>query len=528
MTDKMVNRPTLTGSSATLYNAQPTVVTDTSEKMQSVAMHGSSEKGKGPVSEDDKVIFVAGREVYDDAVEHMATVNGDALLAAVLDIDTDEESDVTASDDGEVFAEQSHATIAGGATLLLSDDGDNDNELSEVLAPYANRQLINTEMSEYEKFTPHPTDPTKINAVFRMRMPDGSGWYVQKDVIPEVRQSSESDRYGEEDSIFPLNLESCKVPRKFKMKRDGSEPRWVNTAGHRWERTAEGKTDVFYVKTVHRRFDARTHKYVQLFSSTSKLLNIDPNDKRWAYGYNKWIDQIIRRADSEYVQVKQRSHWKPEEICAMYNGFNAFFHANGIDAYTRISNADLQTIADLVNAAGNHNRGIDAVRGQMHSSHGGKNKSLAYLRENLAELEEYMEAGGIISQNERFPQQWIPQAEFPTARRPNVRRADGAPVTYGGRKAKSIAVGTQTDDGTSDLHTILDLVNAAGNNDRGIDALKGQMNSSHGEKQFEEYIEAGGVISRDERYPQQWIPQDEFPTAPDPTYGGRNQTDTEM
>jgi len=423
-----------------------TRVVDTSERVASTPKRTPSNKGKNRSTGDDKDFIETKAKVQGDATEHIPAISSDALLSATADIDNHENSDALNGGEHDVDAEPPHDMITSRVAFLRGEDSDS--ELSDDPAPYADRKPVNKELSEYEKFTPHDTDPTKINAIFRMRMPDGSGWYIQKDIIPEVRRSAEEEKYGENDGIFSASLEACKVPRKYKEKHDSSEPRWVKADGHRWERSFEGKTEVFVVKIVHRRFNARTHKYEQIYFGKSKLNDIDPNDKQWVYAYNKWIDQIVRRSDANYVQTTLREHWKPEEICAMYTGFNAFFHANGIDAYTRISSDDLQTMLDAVNAVGGHNRGLDALRGQMNSAHGGKNPSLAYLRDHLPLLKDYIDDGGILSQHERFPEQFIPEEEFPKGPRKNACRTtvDGTRLKPKGGDPKYKSIGTQNGD----------------------------------------------------------------------------------
>ncbi|CAA9956674.1 hypothetical protein PTMSG1_00282 [Pyrenophora teres f. maculata] len=431
--------------------APRTVIVNTSERVTPKPKCKLGDKIKDTDTDNHEEITRTGLEAKKHVAKDKPVVNGDALLLVLADIDTDEDTDVTEDSEDEVAAAQHPYGITGSEPTSLLDDDDNDDsdvELSDDQAPYADRDLINKELIEYEKFTPHKTDPTKINVVFRMKMPDGNGWYVQNDVIPEVREAAQMEKYEEGDCIFPLSLEGSKVQRKYKEQHDSSEPRWVKSAGNCWVRTYEGKTDVFTPKIVHRRFNARTHVYEQVYFSKPKLNNIDPNDKQWLYAYNKWLDQIMRRSDADYVQNKLREHWKQEEICAMYTAFNAFFHTNGIDAYAHMSNQDLQDIMNQVNAAGHRNRGLEALRGQMNSAHGRKNPSMAYLRDNLPPLKDYMEAGGIIAQDERFPKQFIPEEEFPKRDPQDVWRlpSDRTLWRHRGKKIRYRSVGTQTGD----------------------------------------------------------------------------------
>jgi hypothetical protein len=73
------------------------------------------------------------------------------------------------------------------------------------------------------------------------------------------------------------------------------------------------------------------------------------------------------------------------------------------------------------------------------------------------------------------------------------------------------------------LQPILDAVNAVGGRNRGIDALKGQINSAHKTKNpslkilfktaksYADRVKAGELIPRAERYPEHAIPLSEFP-----------------
>lgn len=321
-------------------------------------------------------------------MEQTSSISGDALLQAALDVDG---------------------------------DSDSNNELSDDPAPYIDRELINKPKRPEEEFEPHETDPSKISAVFRLELADGSGWYVQRDVLPEQRSSEEEDTFDEYDSLFFPDLTTYKVPHRPHARKSVPHIPWIKTSAWRWERTVDGKTEIWSPNFVFRRFNARTHKYEKIYVCEKRVNNVDPNDKGWMYGYNKWIDQIKRRSDSSYVQEKRRDHWTVPEICAMYTGINDFLHTNGIDAYHGITTASLQKILDAINAVGNKNRGIDALRGQMSSAHKLKNPSLAYLRENARDLAEYLADGGIISDAERFPEKFIPEEEFPTAPRRNAQ-----------------------------------------------------------------------------------------------------------
>jgi hypothetical protein len=321
-------------------------------------------------------------------------------------------------------------TISGDALLRAAEDSHS--ELSDDPAPCIMRELINQPRRREEKFEPHETDPFKINATFHLKLADGSGWYTQRDVLPEQHDSSQEDEHDQNDTLFIPELTKHKVRQKPREKKGISYPPWTKVSAWQWERTVDGESEAWTPNFVLRRFNACTHKYERVYVGETKMANIDPNDKNWVHAYHKWIDQIKRRTDSNWVREKRRDHWTVPEIRAMYAGINDFLRANGIDAYCGISNLSLQPILDAVNAAGNKNRGMDALRGQMNSSHEQKNPSMAYLRDNVQDVVEYLEDGGVLSDAERFPQMFIPEEEFPTAPRGNSRRLlEGAEEVLG-------------------------------------------------------------------------------------------------
>ncbi|KAG9184941.1 hypothetical protein G6011_11771 [Alternaria panax] len=342
---------------------------------------------------------------------------------------------------------------AASSPVQLSDEYDSDSEsnLSEDPAPFAGRELINKPNSSKEKFAPHDTDPTKIEATFKIKMPDGSGWFTQNDVIPEQRDSADVDLYDAAASIFFPDLESRKVPKKDKEKKSDVVVRWNKVSTFRWERTFKGKHEIFTPSKLRLDETHETHTdFVSLLLQhihigTSKLNNIDPNNKVWKDAYNKWVDQISRRSNADYEKKKTRDHWTVGEICAMYTAINAFVHENGIDGYDTMTTSDLQVITDAINAVGGKDRGLDALRGQITSAHETKNHTMWYLRENSRAFRLMIEGGGEVSDDERYPEHIIPLSEFPVEKRNNHRTGVRMrrTATY---KSKFQSVGTQTDD----------------------------------------------------------------------------------
>lgn len=332
---------------------------------------------------------------------------------------------------------------------------DSDSELSDDPAPYIDRELISKPRWPEENFKPHETDATKIKAVFHLKLPGGSGWYTQRDILPEQRESAEEDKNDEHETLFVPELIAYKVPQKPKAENNATYSPWTRVSTWRWKRTADDETEFWTPKFVFRRFHARTYKYEGIYVGETQIKNIDPNNKAWVSAYHKWINQIKRRSDSNWVHEKRRDHWTVPEIRAMYNGINSFLHTNGIDAYHGISNVSLRPILDATNAAGNNNRGMDALRGQLSSAHELKNTSIAYLRDNVRELAKYLEDGGILDDEERFPEKFIPEEEFPTAPRANMRRL-GSKNKSSGQKVKDVAGSVET--GVPGNNTLGDIV----------------------------------------------------------------------
>ncbi|KNG49741.1 hypothetical protein TW65_03501 [Stemphylium lycopersici] len=331
---------------------------------------------------------IGGSEIEATKTKETKVISEDALLRAALDTDSEKDSD---------------------------------SELSDDPAPHACRDLVNKPLRSEERFFPHDTDPAKVDAFIYLKLPRSVNWYTQIDVLPEQRDSTEEDKYEENDTIFVPELLAYKCPPKFRVKQGNYQPRWIKVSDWGWERTKNGQTEVWVPRFVYRRFNARTHRYEHIYLAKKKMENVDPNDKKWVYTYNKWLDQIKRRSDSTYVQDKQRNHWTASEICAMYTGFNEYLHTKGIDAFSSMNNATFQPILDAINVAGNNIRSLEGLRGQIKSAHETKNASLAYLRDNMQGLMEYMELVGVISDDERFPKQSI-SPKFPSVPQTNTRR----------------------------------------------------------------------------------------------------------
>ncbi|EUC50027.1 hypothetical protein COCMIDRAFT_1220 [Bipolaris oryzae ATCC 44560] len=325
-----------------------------------------------------------------------------------------------------------------------TDNSPSDEEQSTDQSFNTSGDSLSHAVEDKETFEPHETDATKIKAFFHLKLADGSGYYKQRDILPEQRESAEDDENDEHGTLFVPELTAYKVPQKLKAGNNATYSPWTKASTWRWKRTADDETEFWTPRFVFRRFHARTHKYEGIYVGETRIKNIDPNNRAWVSAYNKWISQIKRRSDSSWVHEKRRDHWTVPEICAMYNGINEFLHINGIDAYHGMTNVSLRPILDAINAAGNKNRGMDALRGQLSSAHALKNASLAYLRDNVQELVKYLEDGGILDDGERFPEKFIPEDEFPTAPRRNMRKIESKNKSSG-HKVKYVAGSVEVD-----------------------------------------------------------------------------------
>jgi hypothetical protein len=150
------------------------------------------------------------------------------------------------------------------------------------------------------------------------------------------------------------------------------------------------------------------------------LEGIDPNDKGWAYAYNKWLDQIKRRRDSKYKQIVLKHHWSHTERAALYDAINAFIAKSGLNAFgSDMAAKDVQVMTDAVNNAGGMGRGVDAVRGQIASSHARKNKAIFELMARAQHMRQRVAKGEKVPHQEQYPDGAIPRAHFPDAKGAN-------------------------------------------------------------------------------------------------------------
>jgi hypothetical protein len=331
----------------------------------------------------------------------------------------------TAPVTGEDNAEDTQAVsvVKGTAPVHVAEDAsDSDSELSEDPAPCAGRTLTNRARDPRETFEPHDTDPDLIEGTIKIKLPDGSGWYILKWDVYEKRDLDKipedvKKRYKSTDCIFLPPMGPAKAPAKVKPRKGREEPKWVRdlSVEYRWTRYHPAKkiTEIFEPKFVFRRFNAWTHAYEHVYVGMKKLANIDPNNADWMTEYNKWVDQIHRRKDADYVQEKYRNHWSVAEQRTMLRGFNEYIHANGRDSFRKMSDEDLQPILDAINAVGGMNRRIDALRGQFISAHAKKNPKVAFLRDTAQSYVDRIKVGEAIPDEERYPEHAIPESEFP-------------------------------------------------------------------------------------------------------------------
>lgn len=338
--------------------------------------------------------------------------------------------EAVAEDDEELASENDSDNDTGGAALykaaLSVFDEPSSSDVEEVVkkdvkAPYLNRKVRQQPRHASETFVPHPADPSKVIATFRENLPNGAGVFTQIDEIPELKINLHSGTPLTENIVPDPN--QAKIPRKVRAKKNQPLDLWVDSGvDNVWTRSrvvnGEDEVESFRPTIIFRRFDQVTHKYEQAYVSTSKLDNIDPNDKAWMYSYNKWIDQLNRRRNVKYKQKVTRDHWTVRETRALYIAINAFcsqygVHEFGCNKGARMSDAVLKSIADAVNLTADHDRNIDSVRGKVNTAHAKKDKPLFYLRLEAIARREYMAEGGILSDDETYPLDAILKSDFP-------------------------------------------------------------------------------------------------------------------
>jgi hypothetical protein len=275
-----------------------------------------------------------------------------------------------------------------------------------------------------ETFEDHPTDPNLMISRYRAKIPgDPNGaYYEQVDVLPREIPDAVSD--GE--TVFYPKLDTGKVKDKIRAskKNGGNPPTWTKKPdGPGWTRPSRNGGEDEYWEPImfYRQFDSVTLEYLYSHHNVGLLENVDPNDPVWKNKYHKWIDQMKRRRDSKYVQKMNKDHWTPAERRALYSAVNSFIRTSGMHnfgfgnrATASTSTADLQVIADAVNKVGGKNRLVDAVRGQIASSHPTKNKAILKLLGLAQALRDKLDREEKVTREELFLREAIPRSSFPS------------------------------------------------------------------------------------------------------------------
>ncbi|KAH8730840.1 hypothetical protein GQ44DRAFT_768010 [Phaeosphaeriaceae sp. PMI808] len=283
--------------------------------------------------------------------------------------------------------------------------------------------VMQSALNENEVFNLHPTDTTKILAWYRIENPYASGaFYEQRDELPMVDQTVQSPS----DPLFYFipDLASAKIPSRSRPNKRNNyqafEWTYQPVQGH-WTRPAgrDQPNEVWRPIIFFRRFDARTHKYEEAYTSIAKLRNVNPNDKKYMYAYNKWIDQIRRRRDSKYNKVVIKDHWTIIERCALYAAINSFvrksgLHNLGFGQGFKMGQKELRTMADTVNRVGGKARKIDAVRGQIMTAHEKKNKAIFDLMQRAQILRGHLGSNESITRADIYPTEAILPSLFPS------------------------------------------------------------------------------------------------------------------
>ncbi|KAF2830802.1 hypothetical protein CC86DRAFT_402812 [Ophiobolus disseminans] len=303
------------------------------------------------------------------------------------------------------------ATASASASRKLSKFG--------VPAPGFSQKIhLNGRKLGEETFERHPTDPNKIIARYRVKKSDNT-YYTQVNDLHEIDTAKTPKETPK--SIMEPHMDHYKVPRRVRAnKRNGGQPIlfiedpktgvWTRAAGD------HGPALRWKPCILFRRLDSETGEYLQPYVNVDRLEDVNPNNKEWAYAYNKWLDQIKRRRDSTYKQVILKHHWSHAERSALYSAINAFIARSGLhsfDSGTGTSPADLHAMTAAVNATGHRDRSIDAVRGQIASSHAKKNKAIWELRARAQAMRLRIAGGEKVSRKEKYPKEAISRAHFP-------------------------------------------------------------------------------------------------------------------
>jgi hypothetical protein len=275
----------------------------------------------------------------------------------------------------------------------------------------------------FETFTPHPADPTKMNAHIRLPIPHvPDTYYSQTDTIPMYDKNVPSPTNPTFYFIPPLH--SAKVPQRRRANKLNSftPPQWTRVPGSQeiWTRPnpARATLDTWSFVGVFRRFCSTTHKYEQIHTNAAKLAGIDPNDKGWQYAYNKWIDQMRRRRDAAYIKEVSKDHWSHAERRALYGAINAFVRraglaALGFGAGTAMGSAHVSAMTEAVNKAGGKGRLRDAVKSQIASAHRRKNKAIFDLLARAEVLRARVARGEKVRRDEMYPEEAIERGKWP-------------------------------------------------------------------------------------------------------------------
>lgn len=249
--------------------------------------------------------------------------------------------------------------------------------------------------------------------------------------------------------IFP-DVETSKVPR---TKRAAPWKPVPGTSRYEWTRGDGDSLESWRVNMFLHRLQRGTYAYQDIYINTNVLNNVNPNDKTFRTLYNKWILQFARRRDATYTQKVVRIHWSVSERHALYTSINKFCTDFGIDKFgfsdgCELGTKQLQRMADFVNTVPNSSRtmprGVDAVRGQIVSSHDRpqpKNKAIFHLLAKAALFRSRIASGEEIFSAERQPELAIPLSQFPVD---DPEMAPGR-LTRGGKKRKRVIIVEKND-----------------------------------------------------------------------------------
>jgi hypothetical protein len=299
--------------------------------------------------------------------------------------------------------ESASAAMAGDSQVKSSDA-----EPAQLIEP--------TPRIKGEEFSNHPTKPDFIIARFKYQLAGDDTEYELVDEIPKQRDSSTTKKQQTKARETYL-LPDLKNARINSGKNKGT---WIKPANgsSKWTRGGEEWSPTVLI----RRFDSQTHEYLSVNTMHSHLNEtIDPNNRDWRQRFNKALDQIRQRNDSDYTIKVTKVTWTDEERQALYKSINKWCRKKGVDNFSlEKGKLDLRQLADDINAdcsalhqQKGYSRSHDMVRSQIRHAIESTSKNfegnpIRILANRAQEMKQSVDKGVEFPCKEQFPDEAIP------------------------------------------------------------------------------------------------------------------------